>query len=95
MSDGRSVHDFPAEHLRRDPDRHEDLPDGASFRVWAPRATAVYLNGSFGGKVYDQQSDDRLLDKEPPVTGRASRRGRADGDLTILDRRRRIERLQA
>ena len=22
---------------------------GATFRVWAPRATAVYLNGVFGG----------------------------------------------
>ena len=24
---------------------------GATFRVFAPRATAVYLNGSFGGAV--------------------------------------------
>ncbi len=25
------------------------LPDGGTFRVWAPRASAVYLNGCFGG----------------------------------------------
>lgn len=34
---------------------------GATFRVWAPRATAVYLNGSFAGTVYDQQTEDRRL----------------------------------
>lgn len=40
------------------------LPGGATFRVWAPRATAVYLNGTFGGNVYDKQTDDRLLSKD-------------------------------
>jgi 1,4-alpha-glucan branching enzyme len=34
---------------------------GATFRTWAPRATAVYLNGTFGGKPYTTQTDDLLL----------------------------------
>jgi 1,4-alpha-glucan branching enzyme len=37
------------------------VADGATFRVWAPRARAVYLHGTFGNKVYDQSLDDRLL----------------------------------
>ncbi|HVB67779.1 MAG TPA: alpha amylase C-terminal domain-containing protein [Acetobacteraceae bacterium] len=57
------------------------LPDGASFRVWAPRATAVYLNGSFGGKVYDQQSDDRLLDKDASGYWTGFQTGARDRDL--------------
>jgi 1,4-alpha-glucan branching enzyme len=40
------------------------LPGGATFRVWAPRARAVYLNGIFAGEVRDQQSEDRLLRKD-------------------------------
>jgi len=47
------------------------LPDGTCFKVWAPRATAVYLNGIFGGNAYGQQTDDRLL----------PRGGGGDGDL--------------
>ena len=34
---------------------------GTTFRVWAPRASAVYVNGVFGGQTYDQQTDDLLL----------------------------------
>ena len=34
---------------------------GATFRVWAPRAQAVYLNGVFGGTSLDGQVDDLLL----------------------------------
>ena len=30
---------------------------GATFRVWAPRATAVYLNGVFGSVTLDGHSD--------------------------------------
>src|SRR5579859_1307998 len=33
---------------------------GATFRVWAPRATAVYLNGVFGG-IARSGADDSLL----------------------------------
>src|SRR6266849_3467341 len=38
--------------------------DGATFRVWAPEAGAVYLHGIFGGQVFDQLTDDRLLQKD-------------------------------
>jgi 1,4-alpha-glucan branching enzyme len=34
---------------------------GATFRVWAPRAAAVYLNGVFGGVTLDGHSDPSLL----------------------------------
>ena len=38
---------------------------GATFRLWAPRATAVYLNGCFGGTWQSSQTDDLLLAKDP------------------------------
>jgi len=34
---------------------------GATFKVWAPQAKAVYLHGVFGELAYDQPTDDRLL----------------------------------
>lgn len=34
---------------------------GATFRVWAPRATAVYVNGTFAGTPRTGQSDDLLM----------------------------------
>src|SRR5271165_5968833 len=34
---------------------------GATFRVWAPRATAVYINGNFAGDSGGGQTPDRLL----------------------------------
>ena len=34
---------------------------GATFRVWAPRALAVYLNGSFYGAEYEGQSEEFLM----------------------------------
>jgi 1,4-alpha-glucan branching enzyme len=37
---------------------------GATFRVWAPRASAVYLNGTFSGEVIAGQADDLLLAKD-------------------------------
>jgi len=36
-------------------------PGGAAFRVWAPLAEAVYLNGVFGGSAFDSQTEDRLM----------------------------------
>jgi 1,4-alpha-glucan branching enzyme len=42
----------------------ELVPGGASFRFWAPSAMAVYLNGVFGDRVYDKQTEDRLLKKD-------------------------------
>jgi 1,4-alpha-glucan branching enzyme len=56
------------------------LPDGASFRIWAPRATAVYLNGSFGGEVYDKRTDDRLLSKDASGYWTGFQAGARDGD---------------
>src|SRR5436305_1409682 len=50
------------------------VPGGATFRVWAPRALGVYLTGVFGSRVYDQQTEDRLLSKNPRGTGWGSRR---------------------
>jgi 1,4-alpha-glucan branching enzyme len=57
------------------------LPDGACFKVWAPRATAVYLNGTFGGTVHDQQTDDRLLAKDASGYWTGFQAGARDGDL--------------
>ena len=50
------------------------VPGGATFRVWAPRALGVYLNGVFGSRVYDQQTEDRLLARTPAAIGWGSRR---------------------
>ncbi len=36
---------------------------GATFRVWAPRALAVYLNGTFGGVPQLDQTPDQLMVK--------------------------------
>src|SRR6202451_4367496 len=36
---------------------------GATFRVWAPLATAVYINGTFAGTATTGQSDSLLLAK--------------------------------
>ena len=38
---------------------------GATFRAWAPRATAVYLNGVFGGIDHTGQTPDLLMAKDP------------------------------
>jgi 1,4-alpha-glucan branching enzyme len=54
---------------------------GATFRVWAPRAAAVFLNGSFGGTVYDQQTGDRLLCKDAAGCWTGFQAGARDGDL--------------
>ncbi len=34
---------------------------GATFRVWAPRATSVYINGTFAGTAQTGQTDDLLM----------------------------------
>jgi 1,4-alpha-glucan branching enzyme len=36
---------------------------GATFRAWAPMATAVYINGTFGGSLLTGQTDNLLLAK--------------------------------
>jgi 1,4-alpha-glucan branching enzyme len=53
---------------------------GATFRVWAPRATAVYLNGVFQGVDLLGQTDDLLMaDTNGYWTGFLP--NAADGDL--------------
>jgi hypothetical protein len=47
---------------------------GGTFKVWAPRAPAVYLNGRFAGVSYDEQAPDRLSSRTPPATGVAFKR---------------------
>jgi len=37
---------------------------GATFRVWAPRATAVYVNGVFGGVAMSGQDSALLMAKD-------------------------------
>ena len=37
---------------------------GATFRAWAPRASAVYVNGIFGGVPHIGPTDDLLLSKD-------------------------------
>jgi 1,4-alpha-glucan branching enzyme len=56
------------------------LPGGASFRVWAPRAAAVYLNGNFGGATFDAQTEDRLLLNDGTGYWTGFQAGAIDGD---------------
>jgi 1,4-alpha-glucan branching enzyme len=37
---------------------------GATFRTWAPRATAVYLNGVFSGAPQSSQTDAQLMSQD-------------------------------
>ncbi len=37
---------------------------GATFRAWAPRATAVYVNGTFSGTPKAGQTDDLLMARD-------------------------------
>ncbi len=54
--------------------------DGATFRVWAPAADAVYLHGIFGGQVSEELSDDRLLQKDARGYWTGYQDGARDGD---------------
>jgi 1,4-alpha-glucan branching enzyme len=56
------------------------VPGGATFRVFAPRATAVYLNGTFAGTVYAAQTQDRLLSKDANGYWTGFQAGANDGD---------------
>jgi hypothetical protein len=44
---------------------------GATFRVWAPRATEVYLNGVFGGVALSGQLTTSSSLKTPTAIGAA------------------------
>ncbi len=54
---------------------------GATFRVWAPRATAVYLNGIFQGTPLTGQTDDLLMAKDSQGYWAGFVSDAADGDL--------------
>jgi 1,4-alpha-glucan branching enzyme len=54
---------------------------GATFRVWAPRATEVYLNGVFGGVARSGQTDDLLLSKDANGYWSGLLNSAGDGDL--------------
>jgi len=56
------------------------VPGGATFRVFAPRASAVYLNGVFAGTTYNAQSQDRLLSKDANGFWAGFQAGAGDGD---------------
>ncbi len=40
------------------------IDGGATFRAWAPRATAVYVNGTFSGVARTGQTDDLLMARD-------------------------------
>ena len=54
---------------------------GATFRVWAPRANAVYVNGTFGGKPRTSQTDDLLMAKDAKGYWTGFLPNAQDGDL--------------
>src|SRR6266478_5935756 len=53
---------------------------GAVFKVWAPRAKAVYLHGVFEELDYDQPTDARLLQKDERGYWTGFQDGARDGD---------------
>jgi 1,4-alpha-glucan branching enzyme len=61
------------------------IPGGATFRTWAPRATAVYVNGVFGGvaqpALESAQTDDLLMLRDANGYWTGFLAGAADGDL--------------
>ncbi len=54
--------------------------EGATFRVWAPEAKAVYLHGSFGGQLFDQLNGERLLQRDARGYWTGYQDGARDGD---------------
>jgi 1,4-alpha-glucan branching enzyme len=54
---------------------------GATFRAWAPRASAVYLNGTFGGTPQTGRTDDLLMEKDANGYWTGFVPGARDGDL--------------
>ena len=57
------------------------VSDGATFRVWAPRAQAVYLNGQFGNTVlWPKANPDLLLEKDAGGYWAGFLSGVQDGD---------------
>ena len=54
--------------------------DGACFKVWAPRANAVYLDGIFGSVALDVQCGEQLLAKDDVGYWTGFRPGAVEGD---------------
>lgn len=54
---------------------------GATFRAWAPLASAVYINGTFGGTPMTTQTDDLLLAKDANGYWTGFIAGAKQGDL--------------
>ena len=54
---------------------------GATFRVWAPRASAVYVNGVFQGGAATGERDDFLMAKDSSGYWTGFVANAADGDL--------------
>ena len=58
---------------------------GTTLRVWAPRATAVYLNGVFSGANLDQANATGLMQKSGNFwTGYLSTAGETLGGIYSL-----------
>jgi 1,4-alpha-glucan branching enzyme len=53
---------------------------GATFRAWAPRATAVYVNGTFSGRVRTGPSDTLLMARDANGYWTGFIAGARDGD---------------
>ena len=59
--------------------------DGATFRVWAPRAQAVYLNGRFGTtNLWDKEKPELRLKKDDRGYWAGFLKGVQDGDQYLL-----------
>ena len=54
---------------------------GATFRAWAPRATAVYVNGTFSGVARTEQTDDLLMARDANGYWTGFVAGASDGDI--------------
>jgi len=73
---------LPQANITADTPMGTNLIDGgATFRAWAPRASAVYVNGTFAGVATSGQTDDLLMacDSRGYWTGFIEAAG--DGDL--------------
>ena len=57
------------------------MDSGATFRVWAPRAMQVYLNGTFGGRALTGQSEDLLMARDLSGYWTGFLPGAGDGDF--------------
>lgn len=61
------------------------VADGATFRVWAPRAEAVYVNGRFGTTDrWDEEDPELLLKKDARGYWAGFLQGAQDGDQYLF-----------